>query len=394
MPAGSEGVRQGPRASALVLLVIAAFTGARLALGPYVGLSVDESYAVVMSRHLAPSYFDHPPILFWLPGIAARLFGGEDAFLVRLPFLILFMGTTWLLYRIGARLFGERAGLLTALLLNLVLFFSLNAATLILPDGPLLFFEAAAGLAAIEALSRPDDLSPFCLFGICAGLALLSKYHGVFLLAGVFAFLLTSPRHWGLLRRPGPYLALGIAILVFTPVLYWNATHAWASFRFQGGRAQPLDPENDTPFWGSLAGQAAWMLPWIWIPLLVVLVLALRKGPRDESRWLLACLGAGPIVFFTAVTLFGRRGLPHWQAPGYFWLLPLLGAAVSERLNGRAFWTRAWLLGSVVALPVLFLLVGAQARAGILGRRFPALLERGDPTIDLLSWRPVARELH
>jgi 4-amino-4-deoxy-L-arabinose transferase-like glycosyltransferase len=395
MTANEEGAppREERRTSAAVLLVIAIFTLLRLALGPFVGLSVDESYAVVMSRHLAPSYFDHPPVLFWLPGLAARLFGTEGSFFVRLPFVILFMGTTFLLYKIAARLFGERTGVLTALLLNLVLFFSLNAASWILPDGPLLFFESAAGLAALEALARPEDLRPFALFGVFAGLSLLSKYHGAFLLAGAFAFLVTSPPHRKLLFRPGPYLALLLAILVFSPVLYWNATHGWASFRFQGGRAQPLTPENDTPFWGSIAGQAAWMLPWIWIPLLVCLATALRRGPRDISRWFLACLGAGPILFFTAITLFGRRGLPHWQAPGYFWLLPLLGASLAQRLEARAFWTRAWLLGSVLALPLLFLLVGVQVQTGLLGRVLPALLEKGDPTVDLLSWRPVVARL-
>jgi len=35
-------------------------------------------------------------------------------------------------------------------------------------------------------------------------------------------------------RRPEPYLAVFIAILIFTPVLYWNMSHDWASFAFQG----------------------------------------------------------------------------------------------------------------------------------------------------------------
>ncbi|WP_394061041.1 hypothetical protein [Xanthobacter autotrophicus] len=34
------------------------------------------------------------------------------------------------------------------------------------------------------------------------GLAMLSKYHGVFLFAGTLLFLIVSPRHW--LATPGP----------------------------------------------------------------------------------------------------------------------------------------------------------------------------------------------
>jgi len=73
----------------------------------------------------------------------------------------------------------------------------------------------------------------------------------------------------------------------------------------------------------SYAAAAAWTLPWIWIPLLWVLAAALRARPRDTRRWPLACLGSGPIFGFTLLTVIGSRGLPHWEAPGYFILLPL-----------------------------------------------------------------------
>ena len=188
-------------------------------------------------------------------------------------------------------------------------------------------------------------MRPWVGFGAFAGLALLAKYHAAFLIAGAALFLVTSPAHRGWLRRREPYVALGVAAVVFLPVLVWNAQHDWASLRFQGGRAVLLEGDRDTPFLGSLAGQAAWILPWLWLPLLYELARGLRRGPRDSPRWLLACLAVGPIAFFTLVAALGRRGLPHWQAPGYFMLLPLLGASIAERLERRDRWTRRWLLG-------------------------------------------------
>ena len=41
-------------------------------------------------------------------------------------------------------------------------------------------------------------------------------------------------RKW--LRHPSPYIAAFLALLVFSPVLYWNYFHEWASFVFQGPR--------------------------------------------------------------------------------------------------------------------------------------------------------------
>jgi 4-amino-4-deoxy-L-arabinose transferase-like glycosyltransferase len=379
----------------------------RLALGALVGPSVDESYAVVMSRRLALSYYDHPPLLFWIPGLAARLAGTESQFAVRLPFVLMFMATTWLTFRLGARLFHERAGLWAAVALNLILFFTYPVAGWVLPDGPLLLCSAAAALCLANVTTgtapgaRPEAGGPrigrttlaWMGFGLSTGLGLLSKYHALFVLAGAGLFLLTSKEHRAWLKRPEPYLAAVLALVVFLPVLVWNATHEWASIRFQGGRAVPLDAEQDAPFLGAIAGQAAWMLPWVWIPLLVVLVEALRRGPREPRRWLPLCLGVGPIAFFTLITLFGRRGLPHWQAPGYFMLLPLLGAWIAERLDRGSRWMRAWLWASTLGLGLVLLLLVTQVWSGWIARASPGILARGDPTDDLIQWRPVARQL-
>jgi hypothetical protein len=230
-------------------------------------------------------------------------------------------------------------------------------------------------------------------FGVCSGLALLSKYHAAFLLAGAVAFLATSPRHRRWLLRPEPYLALALAAAVFLPVILWNASHDWASIRFQGSRAVPFEGEQDTPLLDSIVGQAAWILPWIWVPLLGVLVVALRRGPRDPQRWFLVCLGLGPIVFFTLVAALGRRGLPHWQAPGYFMLLPLLGASIGARLERGDRWTRPWLWLSAGGLACVLLVVVTHVSTGWVARVAPGALERGDPTDDLLQWQPVVRQL-
>jgi 4-amino-4-deoxy-L-arabinose transferase-like glycosyltransferase len=393
-PAGEVRGPWRRREGRLVLALILASAAIRLVLGALVGLSVDESYAVVMSRRLALSYYDHPPLLFWIPGLAARLAGTESQLAVRLPFVLMFMGTTWLTFRLGAFLFDERAGLWAAVALNLALFFTFPVAGWVLPDGPLLLWSAAAGLCLARATLGGEGRAAlyWAGFGLFSGLGLLSKYHAAFLLAGAGLFLLTSKEHRGWLRRPEPYLAAILAVAVFLPVVVWNARHGWASIRFQGGRAVPLDARQDAPLLGSIAGQAAWMLPWIWVPLLVVMADALRRGPRAPRRWLLFCLGVGPVAFFTLVAAAGRRGLPHWEAPGYFMLLPLLGAWISEKLDGGP-WVRRWLVGSVAGLGVALALVVSEVRTGWISRAAPGLLARGDPTDDLIPWTPVAQQL-
>src|SRR6266849_8577562 len=93
----------------MVVAAIALATLLRLALAT-AGLGEDETYMVSMARHFSWSYFDHPPLHVWLVGGWARLLGSEDPWVVRLPFIALFVGSSWLMYRLTAVLFGERAG--------------------------------------------------------------------------------------------------------------------------------------------------------------------------------------------------------------------------------------------------------------------------------------------
>jgi len=383
------------REARLVLALVAATALARLPLAAVLGLSVDEAYTVVMARRVSLGYFDHPPVTYWLAALAARLSGGEAAIAVRLPFVLLFTGTSLLLFRLGRRLFGASAGLIAAVLLNVALYFTVCTASWVLPDGPLLFFSAAATVCLAEAVFGSEDAArPYWMgFGALAGGALLAKYHGVFLLAGAFLFLLLAPAQRRWLRRPEPWLALGVSGLVFGPVLVWNATHGWASFLFQGGRAGTLDEGHGSPFLDSVGGQALWMSPWIWLPLVVVLLDALRQGARDERRFLLACLAVGPIAGFTLLTALGVRGLAHWQAPGYFFVLPLLADSVARRLAAGAPWTRRWLWGSAAATALLLAVLVSHALTGWLGRLTPWLFARGDPTQDLISWDAVPERL-
>src|SRR5665213_3922610 len=113
------------RASHAVLLLILAGTLVRLVLSATTGLGIDESYMAGTARTLALGYVDHPPLHVWIVWAAERLFG-EAPIAVRLPFILLFAGSTWLMSRLTARLFGERAGLWAALALTLAPVFSLS----------------------------------------------------------------------------------------------------------------------------------------------------------------------------------------------------------------------------------------------------------------------------
>ncbi len=246
---------------------------------------------VAAGRALRLGYFDHPPLAWWLSAGFARLAGSEAGWVVRLPFLALFACSTWLMFRLGEALFGARAGMWAAVALNLAPVFGIAAGGWVLPDGPLDFFLLAAALGFVRAV-QGAGWRWWLLAGAAAGFSLLSKYSAALVLGGALAYLLTQPAHRAWLRRPQPYLAAALACAIFAPVLVWNARHGWVSFAFQGGRA---GAEHFRPF-GPLAvlgGEALFVLPWLWLPLMVGLARGFRAGPSAWRTWLPACLGVG-----------------------------------------------------------------------------------------------------
>ncbi len=311
-----------------VAWLIVAGTAVRLAMAAAIGLGIDESYMVAAGRTLRLGYFDHPPLSWWLAAGAAKLFGSEAGIVVRLPFILLFAVSTWLMYRLGAALFGARAGLWAAVALTLSPVFSVTTGGWVLPDGPLTCALLAAALALVHAL-QDGRWRWWLAAGACAGLALLAKYTAVLTLLGAFAYLATQPAHRRWLARPPPYVAALLAAVLFAPVAAWNAAHGWASFAFQGARA---DEGGLHPFGPLvvLGGEALYVLPWIWLPMLAAAVAALRAGPADWRRWLPLCLGAPPVVLFALVGLVSKHVMFHWAAPGYLMFFPLLGAALAE----------------------------------------------------------------
>lgn len=377
-----------------VWLIIAGIA-VRLVLASTLGLGVDESYVVTVSRVFSLSYFEHPPLHFWIIKCAAMIFASEQHLLLRLPFIALFAGSTWLMYKVAESLFGSAAGFYAALLFNMTAVLTLMSFCL-LPDGPLIFFMLAATLVLSKLLFVTDkvkSLPLWVLFGVLTGLAMLSKYHGIFLFFGLFVFALSAKKWRFLFGLPGPYLAVVAAILVFSPVLIWNAQHQWISFAFQGSRgaASVFSPLQ---FLGNIAAQAGYILPWIWLPLVIVMIQGLFGRAENDSTGVviadktrfLCYLAIGPIVIFTLPTLWGGTGLPHWQVPGYLMLFPLAGNWVVGKIASGKTWVKKWLILSGIFLCLVCGFIISQVSSGWINQAEPQWFVNGDPTQEILDW--------
>jgi 4-amino-4-deoxy-L-arabinose transferase-like glycosyltransferase len=397
-PVTARGKTAGEVTLSPLLLLILVTTLIRVVMGWALGLGIDETYMVAASRHLELSYYDHPPISWWLTHAAMAITGSQAPVIVRLPFILLFALSTWLMARITSRLFGsEQAGLWAALILNLSPVYAVTAGGWVLPDGPLdcaLLGFLLFSLRAVGLVPGGRPWGDWLAAGACAGLAMLSKYNGALVLLGLPIFLLTTETGRAWLRRPQPWVAGLLAVALFCPVIVWNVEHHWASFAFQGGRAGGLRFRPLAPL-GVWGGEALFVLPWIWLPLILLWLRALRRGPSEPRGWLLALLAATPILLFALVSIWSSDHiLYHWSAPGTLMLFPLVGDEVARRLSAGAPRLRRCISAAAAAMLLGLVLAGTQMRLNwVTALVGPSFLARAKDVAGGVNWTALRPEL-
>ena len=222
------------------LLILVALTALRVLTASFLPLSFDEAYFWLWSKHLAASYFEHPPLIAFAIRSGTALLG-ETELGVRLASLVASLAASWAVWRAALLIFGERSPAWTA-----CVYF--NATLMVASQGmaatPDIFVMAASAflLLAVAGLQQSQDGRWWIGVGFALGAAMLAKYTAFFLALSVFLWVVVMPegRRW--LRSPWPYLAALIAGACLLPNLIWNEAHGWMSFKYQFGRITTARP--------------------------------------------------------------------------------------------------------------------------------------------------------
>ncbi len=136
-------------------------------------------------------YSDKPP-LFMAAQAASHALTGDWRIAFLLPSLLASLGTLWLVYDLGRRLWGHRAGLWSALALLCTVQFVFQAKRGQI-DPTVTFFVTAANVGILRHLLLGPDRRALWLGCFAAGLGVITK--GV----GVLAFLMVLP--WWFARK-------------------------------------------------------------------------------------------------------------------------------------------------------------------------------------------------
>jgi 4-amino-4-deoxy-L-arabinose transferase-like glycosyltransferase len=321
----------------------------------YRQLVPDEAYYWVWSRHLALSYFDHPPMVAYLIRASTLIFGDTTLGVRWLAGPVVAAGAGLLFLATRSVIGGHKAAAFVPLALLLSPLCCVMGAV-VTPDTPVFFFQSAALACAIfilapgEHASEPARGKWWLLFGVFMGLALDSKYTAVLLGAAVFLGLLFSADGQKHLRTAWPWLGVVCAVAAFSPVIIWNYRHDWGSFRFQlhHGLAQGDSPAWKT-FLGYVGGQAAVCTPVLFVMCIAVLVMFWRRKNKSAVQWVLIWSGTVPLLFF-AYSALHKRVEANWPMFAYPPCAILVAIYLAENWNGRrVFWAEASVKIAVMA---------------------------------------------
>jgi 4-amino-4-deoxy-L-arabinose transferase-like glycosyltransferase len=328
-----------------VVALIAAMTLLRLVYASAIDLRTDEAYYWTWSKENVLCFLDHPPMIAWFIRFGTAIFGDTNLG-VRFAGIVAMLVTQLLLADIVRRVTHDiRAVVLALLMPEAAVYYGLLMAK-VSPDIALIPF-AVAMLWALVRLEERGDGRWWLAAGLFAGLALLSKFTAVMLVPAVVAFILvpSSRRRW--LLSPYPWLAALIALVVFSPVLIWNAEHDWASFRFQLVRATATH-ELSLRTVGDFIGLQFGLVGFILLPVVLsgVALTAWRGYRRGNAvAVLLSTAVIIPFGYFFWKSLTLRIG-DTW--PMFMWPAGFAAVAINIAMLPREGFP-AWMIRSTIA---------------------------------------------
>ena len=351
-------------------------------------LSEDEAYQWHWAKHPALSYFSKPPMIAYAQGLGTAV-AGDTAFGVRLLSPVIAALLQFLFLRFFAREATARAGFwLIAIVITTPLL--AVGATLMVVDSVTVLFCTLAMLSGWRAV-KEDSTRHWLLTGFWMALSFLSKYITPFQVLGwIVFFSLWKPARTQL-RRPGPWLALGVAALGAVPVLLWNQQHDWIAIRHNVERAGLAHEWRFNPNFAVdfLVAEFGLLNPIFCVAAIWAVVATWRRHRHDPLRLFLLSMSVPIFVIYLFWTLRARVH-PNWPAPAILPLLALMALHWEERLRATAHPAiKRWLVAGVaLGFVVVVLLHDTGLITKLTGKTIP---HQKDPLARARGWSAAAQ---
>ncbi|EUK18125.1 ArnT family glycosyltransferase [Commensalibacter papalotli (ex Servin-Garciduenas et al. 2014)] len=360
-------MKKHPSLWLLVILII--LTIVRFIVASSLYLSPDEAYYWVWSRALDYSYYDHPPMIALWIKTGCLLWGNTELGVRFLGSVAAFVGSFFVYFAVKDfnryHSDSRQKAIIAVLLLNATLTVGVGG-IIVTPDTPLLFFICIM-LWACGRLLYTKSVQYWWVIGASAGLALLSKYTALLMIAALGLWCLFTKEGRGYLKTKELWGGAILAGFIFSPVIIWNSQHQWISFFKQGGRAGDWNPNRALQFLSELlGGQIGLSTPVIFICFcigLFYLTRAVWQRKCDSGSYLLWLMVVLPVFVFIQHAI-GDRVQANWVGLLYPVLVVITGLYVTRWLKTAI--VVGFSIVSLVYIQAIFAIVPLPAKKDML----------------------------
>jgi len=374
-----------PTTFLIFLLAVSLFRIYYIQSGP-LDLSPDEAHYWEWSRRLDLSYYSKGPTIAYLIRFGTLLFG-NTVLGVRFMAVIFSALSSVLIYLLGKRLYDEQVGISSAIILQIVPLFSAFG-ILFTIDSPFIFFWVLSLFLFRQAIDGRSRISTtrshmyWLLLGFSIGLGLLTKYTMAFFYLCAVLFLLFSKEHRRLLLSAAPYMSFVVSLLVFSPVVIWNAEHDWVTLKHTAGQAHVAEGLRISlmSFLQFLGSQL-----FVVTPLLFALMAVSLWKLRKEREGSFLCWFSIPVIIFFLLKSIQAKVQANWALPGY--LTGIIAFSVNYMKSFSSFRRGKKIL--IAATILAAILISSVAHyTSIL-----SIPKELDPTSRLKGWEDLGEEV-
>jgi undecaprenyl-diphosphatase len=217
------------------------------------------------------------------------------------------------------------------------------------------------------------------LLGISIGFGLLTKYTMALFYLCSFLFLVLRERR--LFFTSGPYIAFFLSILIFIPVILWNAEYSWVTLKHTAGQAHIAEGLRITvkDFFEFIGSQLGVITPLLFI--LMSVSLWIQRNRKEGGFLIWFCIPV--IIFFLLKSLQGKVQA-NWALPGY-----ITGIIAFSEFSKKIFSEKK---GKQILIAITILLSVAVTAVA----HYPSILNlsvKQDPTSKLRGWKELGSEV-
>jgi membrane-associated phospholipid phosphatase len=357
-----------------------------------VGLSEDEAYQWLWSKHLALSYYSKPPGIALIQWTGTHLFG-DTVFGVRFFSPVFAAMLSVLVFRFMARETGARTAFWLLLATFATPLFVLGSVVMTI-DPPLVLCWMWAVIAGWRAVQPDGRTRDWIIAGLALGLGFLCKYTAMLQLVCWAIFFVLQPSARVHFKKVGPWLALGVFAMCTLPVMIWNAQHGWITALHVWGDAGMSGPKGSLTIVEQLSksldyflqftgGEFGALNPIFFLGSLAAIFIAWKRRAEKPLWFFLFCMSA-PVFLGHWLFSFHSMVQLNWIAAAVPPMFCLMAAVWSEsRLRVKPWFAAALLLG--IAASVF------MHSTDLLGRIAPSRLPGDvDPSHRVRGWRETA----